>query len=184
VHTRLLDGTLPVAGLRYAAMGGGVGVEAVVAGVCGARVVYALDVHPESVRTAARHYERIVGAEGPPLVPVVADVWDGFPDGVQVDVVTFNPPAVELPLADDPDVVRNTCVGRDIAVRFFDQLMSRDLLASGGVVYLVVSNTAALRDIVAVALDAGFDAEVVHVQDWPDDDAQTYLFALRHESRV
>jgi release factor glutamine methyltransferase len=86
VHTRLLDGTLPVAGLRYAAMG----VEAVVAGVRGARVVYALDVHPESVRTTARHYERIVGADGPPLVPVVADVWAGFPDGVQVDVVTFN----------------------------------------------------------------------------------------------
>jgi release factor glutamine methyltransferase len=42
------------------------------------------------VRTTARHYERIVGADGPPLVPVVADVWAGFPDGVQVDVVTFN----------------------------------------------------------------------------------------------
>jgi len=183
VHTRLLDGTLPVAGLRYAAMGVGVGVEAVVAGVRGARVVYALDVHPESVRTTALHYERIVGADGPPLVPVVADVWEGFPDGVQVDVVTFNPPAVEVPLSDDPEIVRNVCVGRDIAARFFDQLVSRNLLALGAVVYLVVSNTAALRDIVAFALDAGFDAEVVHVKDWPGDNAQTYLFALRHESR-
>ena len=184
VHTRLLDGTLPVAGLRYAAMGVGVGVEAVVAGVRGARVVYALDVHPESVRTTARHYERIVGADGPPLVPLVADVWVGFPDGVQVDVVTFNPPAVELPLSDDPDIVRNVCVGRDIASRFFGQLVSRNLLSPDGVVYLIVSNTAALRDIVMLALDAGFDAEVVHVQDWPGENAQTYLFALRHENPV
>jgi len=100
-----------------------------------------------------------------------------------VDVVTFNPPAVEVPLSDDPEIVRNVCVGRDIAARFFDQLVSRNLLALGAVVYLVVSNTAALRDIVAFALDAGFDAEVVHVKDWPGDNAQTYLFALRHESR-
>ncbi|WP_372339674.1 methyltransferase [Nocardiopsis sp. CC223A] len=179
VHTRLLDGTLPVAGLRYAAMGAGLGVEAVVAGVRGASIVYALDVHPESVRTAARHYERIVGADGPTLVPLVADVWEGFPDGEQVDVVTFNPPAIELPLSDDPEIVRNLCLGRDIAARFFDQLVARDLLAADGVVYLIVSNTAPLRDIVALALQAGFDAEVVHVEDWPGDDVQTYLFALR-----
>lgn len=179
VHSRLLDGTLPVAGLRYAAMGAGLGVEAVVAGVRGAATVYALDVHPESVRTAARHYARIVGPDGPELVPVVADVWAGFPHGRQVDVVTFNPPAIELPLSDDPEIVRNLCVGRDIAHRFFGQLVGRDLLAPGGVVYLVVSNTAPLRDIVAIALRAGFDAEVVHVEDWPGDDVQTYLFALR-----
>ncbi|MGH3567369.1 MAG: methyltransferase [Pseudonocardia sp.] len=179
VHSRLLDGTIPVAGLRYAAMGAGLGVEAVVAGVRAAREVYALDVHPESVRTTVRHYTRILGRYGPPLHPVVADVWEGFPDGVQVDVVTFNPPAIELPLADDPDIVRNLCVGRDIAARFFGQLVSRDLLAPGGVVYLIVSNTAPLRDIVALALEVGFDAEVVHVEDWPGDDVQTYLFALR-----
>ncbi|WP_369800994.1 methyltransferase [Nocardiopsis sp. NRRL B-16309] len=179
VHTRLLDGRLPVAGLRYAAMGAGLGVEAVVAGVRGAGVVYALDVHPESVRTTVRHYERIIGTDGPPLVALVADVWEGFPDGEQVDVVTFNPPAIELPLSDDPEIVRNLCLGRDIATRFFDQLVSRDLLAPDGVVYLIVSNTAPLRDIVALALEAGFGAEVVHVQDWPGDDVQTYLFALR-----
>ncbi|GAA2107005.1 methyltransferase [Streptomyces synnematoformans] len=182
VHARLLEGTLPVAGLRYAAMGAGLGVEAVVAGVRGARTVYALDVHPESVRTVARHYEGIVGPDGPPLVPLVADVWEGFPDGEQVDVVTFNPPAIELPLSDDPEIVRNLCLGRDIAARFFGQLVARDILAPDGVVYLILSNTAPLRDIVAMALEAGFGAEVVHVEDWPGDDVQTYLFALRRRS--
>ncbi len=184
VHSRLLDGTLPVAGLRYAAIGAGLGVEAVVAGVRGARVVYALDVHPESVRTTARHYERIVGNDGPRLVALVADVWEGFPDGEQVDVVTFNPPAIELPLSDDPEIVRNLCLGRDIAARFFDQVVARDLLAAGGVVYMILSNTAPLRDIVAMALESGFGAEVLHVEDWPGDNVQTYLFALRRESLV
>jgi release factor glutamine methyltransferase len=179
VHARLLDGTLPVAGLRYAAMGCGLGVEAVVAGVKGARTVYALDVHPGSVRTAVQHYEKIVGADGPPIVPLVTDGWDGFPDGEQVDVVTFNPPSIDLPLTDDPDVVRNLCVGPGLATRFFDQLVTRDLLAAGGVVYLVLSNTAPLRDVVAAALDLGFGAEVVHVEDWEGDNVQTYLFAMR-----
>jgi release factor glutamine methyltransferase len=186
VHALLLDGTLPVAGLRYAAMGCGLGVEAVAAGVAGARTVYALDVHPESVRTTVRHYEKIVGSvvgtDGPPLIPLVADVWEGFPDGEQVDVVTFNPPMIDLPLSDDPDIVRNLCVGPGLAERFFDQLVTRDLLAPGGVVYLIVSNTAPLRDIVAMALELGFGAEVVHVEDWEGDNVQTYLFAMRREN--
>lgn len=181
LHTRLLDGTLPVTGLRYAAMGCGLGVEAVAAGARGARVVYALDVHPESVRTAARHYAKIVGPDGPPLVPLVADVWAGFPDGEQVDVVTFNPPMIDLPLSDDPDIVRNLCAGTGLAERFFNQLVARELLAPGGVVYLILSNTAPLRDVVAMALELGFGAEVVHVEDWEGDNVQTYLFEMRRD---
>jgi release factor glutamine methyltransferase len=111
----------------------------------------------------------------------VADVWVGFPDGEQVDVVTFNPPGIDLPLSDDPDIVRNLCVGPGLAERFFDQLVARDLLAPRGVVYLVVSNTAPLRDIVAMALGKGFGAEVVHVEDWEGDNVLTYLFAMRRE---
>ncbi len=91
VHQRLLDGDIPVAGRRYAAMGVGLGVETVVAGVRGAREVYAIDVDPAGVDTAARHYRRLVGhRDGTTFVPVVADVFDGFPDGRQLDVVTVN----------------------------------------------------------------------------------------------
>lgn len=178
VHDRLLDATFPVAGLRYVAMGAGLGVEAVVAGVRGAARVHALDVHEPSVRAAAAHYARIVGPDGPPLHPLVADVWDGFPDGVQADVITFNPPAIDLPLSDDPDVVRNLCVGPGIVGRFLDGITTRGLLAPGGTVYLVLSNTGPLRAVVARALDSGFDVAVAHVQEWPGIDVQTYVFAL------
>lgn len=179
LHTRLLDGTLPVAGRRVVAMGAGLGVEAVVAGVRGAAEVWALDVHPGSVRAAEAAYRRIVGPAGPPLHALVSDVWDGFPDGERVDVVTFNPPAVELALAGaDADVVRGTYVGRTIVERFVDGLVARDLLAPGGVVYLVLSNTAALRELVARVLGAGFDVRAVHVEDWGRDDVRTFLFAL------
>ncbi|CAM5449616.1 methyltransferase [Streptomyces violaceorubidus] len=42
-------------------MGVGLGVEAVTAGIRGAREIHALDVHPESVAAATRHYRRLAG---------------------------------------------------------------------------------------------------------------------------
>ncbi|RKN04493.1 methyltransferase [Streptomyces radicis] len=169
IHQRLLDGDIEVRGRRYAAMGVGLGVEAVVAGLRGARAIHAVDVHEESVATAARHYARLVGERpGTAFVPVVADVFDGFPDGVLVDVVTFNPPAVSQPVSDDPDIVRNVCVGTPVLAAFFGQLAERKLLAPGGEVFVVVSNTADLRGIVGHALRHGFRAEVHHRHDWHD----------------
>jgi release factor glutamine methyltransferase len=52
-------------------------------------------------------------------------------------------------------------------------------LAAGGVVYLAVSNTSPLRDVVAMALRAGYDAEALAVRQWPIDEVKTFLFALR-----
>ncbi|MFF8841165.1 methyltransferase [Streptomyces sp. NPDC015127] len=180
VHDRLLDGTIPVAGRSYAAMGAGLGVEAVVAGVREAREVYAMDVDPDSVRAAAEHYARIVGERpGTAFHPLVSDLFDGFPEGAQADVITFNPPAVRETVSDDPAVVRNVCVGIDIAVRFFDQIVRRDLLSADGEVYLIVSNTAEIRDIVRYAIESGFTPEVIHRQTWDTDNVQTCLFRLR-----
>lgn len=179
VHERLLDGRIETRFRRYAAMGAGLGVEAVAAGVRGAREIYALDVHPESVATAARHYARLVGERsGADLVPVVGDLFDGLPDGVRLDVVTFNPPAVSQPVSEDPDVVRNVCVGAPLLARFFAQLAERDLLAPGGEVYVIVSNTADLRAIVGDALARGFTAEVDHLHDW-EDGVLTFLLKFR-----
>lgn len=178
IHQRLLDGDIPVAGRRYAAMGVGLGVETVVAGLRGAREVYAIDVDPASVDTAARHYQRLVGhRDGTTFVPVVADVFDGFPGGRQLDVITLNPPAVSRRVSDDPAVVRNVCVGTPLLARFFAQLAERDLLAPGGEVFLIVSNTADLRGIVGHAQDNGFTVEVRLRHDWQDG-VLTYLFRL------
>lgn len=178
IHQRLLDGDIPVAGRRYAAMGAGLGVEAVVAGIRGAREIHAIDVDPGSVDIAARHYQRLVGhRDGTTFVPVVADVFDGLPDGTRFDVVTFNPPAVSQVVSDDPDVVRNVCVGAPLLARFFTQLADRDLLAPGGAVFLILSNTADLRAIIGQAAGQGFTAEVCLRHDWRDG-VLTYLFRL------
>ncbi|WP_158892860.1 methyltransferase [Amycolatopsis anabasis] len=178
IHERLLDGTIDVRGRAYAAMGAGLGVEAVVAGLRGAREVYAIDVHPGSVDTTRRYYEQLVGNRASTtFVPVVADVFDGFTGG-PLDVVTFNPPAVSQTVSDDPDIVRNVCVGSSLLERFFAQLAERELLAPDGEVFVIVSNTADLRAIVEHALDHGFRPEVHYLHDWRDG-VQTYLFRVR-----
>jgi release factor glutamine methyltransferase len=179
----MLDGTLPLEGLRYAAMGAGLGVEAVVAGVRGARHVHALDVHEESVRAATLHYDRIVGRRGPPFVGIVSDLWERLPEDTKLDVVTFNPPLIDIKLSDDPYIVRNRCMGLGLAERFFEQVRARRLLDPDGVVYLTITNTSPLRDVVAMALHAGFDLEALAVRDWSVDGVQTFLIALREAVR-
>ncbi|MFF5992016.1 methyltransferase [Prauserella flavalba] len=177
IHERVLDGRIEVRGRRYAAMGTGLGVEAVAAAARGARSVHAFDVHAESVATTERHYRRLAGSpEGTTFTGVVADVFDGF-DGGPFDVVTFNPPAVSRTVSDDPDVVRNVCVGAGLLERFFRQLAERDLLAPAGEVYVIASNTADLRGIAGHAVANGFTVEVAHRHDWQDG-VLTYLFRL------
>lgn len=177
VFERLLDGRIAVAGRRYAAVGCGLGVEAVIAGLQGAREVIAADVHPGSVAAAAGHYERLVGQRpGVTFRPIVSDLLAAFPDDVRLDVVTFNAPTIAVPFSDDPDMVRILCVGTSIAERFFHQLAERDLLAPGGEAYLLASNTSDLAAIVRHAAGAGFVPEIVHVRSRPEINLHGHLF--------
>ncbi|GHC82308.1 hypothetical protein GCM10007079_23140 [Nocardiopsis terrae] len=182
IHQRILDDDIDVRERVYAAMGAGLGVEAVVAGLRGAERVLAVDVHPASVAAAEHNYHRLVGpGGGSEFVPLVSDLFAGLPEGTRLDTVTFNPPAVSQPVSDDPDIVRNVCAGRPVTDAFFTQLAERDLLAPGGEVYFIASNTADLRQIIGHAADCGFTAHVHHLHDW-DDGVLTYLFRLTRET--
>ncbi|WP_181009026.1 MULTISPECIES: methyltransferase [unclassified Streptomyces] len=184
IHERVLDGRIEVRGRRYAAMGAGLGVEAVAAGLRGAREIHALDVHGASVAATTRHYRRIVGdREGTAFTARAGDLFDALPPGARPDVVTFNPPAVSRPVSEDPDVVRNVCVGAGLLCRFFAQLAERALPAPGGEVFVIASNTADLRAIVGSALDHRFVPHVAHLHDW-DDGVLTFLFRFTREGEA
>jgi release factor glutamine methyltransferase len=60
--------------------------------------------------------------------------------------------------------------------------VERDLLSADGEVYLIVSNTAEVRDIVKYAIERGFTPEVIHRQTWDTDNVQTYFFKMRRQS--
>ena len=185
IHQRILDGVIDVRGRRYAAMGCGLGVEAAVAALRGARTVHALDVHPASIAATEAVYRTVVGDTAPDTVFTarVSDQFSAVPDGTAFDVITFNPPAVSQKVASDPDVVRNVCVGAPVTDAFFTQIAERGLLAAGGEIHLIVSNTADLRTIIGRAADLGFTAEVAHRHDW-EDGVLTYLFRLTREENA
>ncbi|MFI9611631.1 hypothetical protein ACIHCM_08060 [Streptomyces sp. NPDC052023] len=84
IHERLPDGRIETRGRRCAAMGAGLGVEAVAAATRGAREIHARDVHPESVAAATRHYRRLAG-EHPDTAfrPALSYLIDALPDGAQ-----------------------------------------------------------------------------------------------------
>lgn len=184
IHERVLSGDIDVYDRCCAAMGVGLGVEAVAAGVNGAHTIHAVDIHAESVEAAEHNYHRLVGRHpGQEFVPLVSDLFEAFPDNTQLDVVTFNPPAVSRPVSQDPDIVRNTCVGASIVTEFFTQLRRRSLLAPGGEVFVVVSNTADLSQIVAHAEDNGLTTRIHHSHDWGDG-VQTLLFRFQERGAV
>ncbi|MDT0328350.1 methyltransferase [Nocardiopsis lambiniae] len=182
IHQRILDDVIDVRGRHYAAMGCGLGVEAAVAALRGARTVHALDVHPASVAATEAVHRTIVGegASETVLTAKVSDMFSAVPDGTRFDVITFNPPAVSQRVSADPDIVRNVCEGAPITDLFFTQIAERGLLAPGGEAHLIASNTADLRTIIGRAVDLGFDAEVAHLHDW-EDGVLTYLFRLTRE---
>ncbi|BBG00539.1 MULTISPECIES: methyltransferase [Pseudonocardia] len=173
IADRVLSGEIETRGRRYLAMGCGLGIEVVAAGLRGATHTWAVDVHPASVETAVRQHRRFAGGEA--CTGVVADLLDGVPEGIGVDVVTFNPPAVSVPVADDPDVVRNVCQGVPLLQRFFAQLAGRDVLAPGAEVFVIASNTADLPGLVDAAERSGFAAELALRHDWGDG-VLTHLF--------
>lgn len=181
VADRVLSGEIETRGREHLAMGCGLGLEVVAAGLRGAGHVYAVDVHPASVETAVRHHARLAGGEG--CTGVVADLLDGVPDGIGIDVVTFNPPAVSVRVADDPEVVRNVCTGPPLLERFFAQLATRDVLAPGAEVFVIASNTADLPALVRDAAGHGFTAEVALRHDWGDG-VLTHLFRLTRRGGV
>ena len=173
IADRVLSGEIETRGRRYLAMGCGLGLEVLAAGVRGAAHTYVVDVHPASVETAVGHLDRLVGGAG--RTGIVADLLDGVPDSTVVDVATFNPPAVSVRVDDDPDVVRNVCEGAPLLERFFAQLAERDVLAPDGEVFVIASNTADLPALVGSALRHGFDAGLALRHDWGDG-VITHLF--------
>jgi release factor glutamine methyltransferase len=178
LHDQMLSGAICVTDRRYVAMGVGLGVEAVIAGSSGAQMVYAVDIDPKSVETTVRHYEQIVGPHGPDLLGIVSDLWDNCPSDIEADLVTFNPPFIDALGISDSDIRRNIGMGLPLAERFFLQTSRGNSLAKDGVLYMLLSNTTPLRQILQLALSAGYTIEVLLVREW--ERVLTFLFALRH----
>jgi release factor glutamine methyltransferase len=181
IHDGLVDGSIPLAGRTYLVMGVGVGVEPIIAAHAGATKVFAYDIDEPSVVATREHYTEY----GLSNVPLIADTSDLFQvhideDRGPVDVITFNGPAVSVPISSDPHVVRNTSVGKSIIFRFADEIKSAKLLNPMGKAYFVISNTAELTEIVLYLKKLGFEVYIEKTQTYgpPYEDVVTFLFSI------
>jgi release factor glutamine methyltransferase len=165
-------------------MGVGLGVEAVAAGLMQASEVYGIDVHIPSVEASIRNYEIHVGSSLAPFVGIVSDLWANVENGHRFDVITFNPPLINYQLSEDKEISRNLCQGLTLADSFLRQTNDRETLAMDGSMFIVLSNTAPLRDFLTLVLHYGFNIKVLHEQGWPGEEVQTYIFEIRHKDQT
>ncbi|MEU4240216.1 hypothetical protein [Actinoplanes sp. NPDC026619] len=178
----IMDGAISVQGKHYAAMGVGLGAEAVAAGLRGARTVYGIDIHPASVAAAESNFRLHVGSDASDFVGVVSDLWSAVPENPPIDVVTFNPPMIDITLSPDPDIARTLCRGFPIAESFFAQLSQREILAPHSKIYFVLSNTAPIRRFSGLAASLGYDVRIEYERGWQGERVRTFVLLLTRAS--
>ena len=169
IHDKLADESIDLRDKCYIVMGVGCGVEPVIGAMRGAREVYAVDIHEESVQTTIDNYERLVdGDSNAELHTFVSDLLSGLPENIRADVITFSPPTVHVPLSEDPDVIRSVCTGPNVMRRLFSETKAKAALADDGQMIITVSNSSDLRNIVTSGIEHGFIPSILALHTWPE----------------
>ncbi len=163
IFDKLYDGTIQVSGARYLVMGAGAGVEAVIASKKDAKMIYALDIHRGSVEATKQIFRHLIPYGGSQLYVRESNLFENLPSGLHVDVITFNPPGVSIPISDNPDVVRVTSIGTTILTRFFYELQSKKVLDQNGEAFVMLTNSSELRKIISFALLNGLAPSILEV---------------------
>lgn len=144
--------------------------------------MYAVDIAPESIQATVNNFQRLIGESSrTQLQTFVSDLLSDLPDNIQAEVITFNPPSIDVTYSDDPDVLRAVCAGPDVITRLFAQIKVKSALAGDGELIITVSNTSDLRAIVSSGYEQGFIPSVLSLHTWPEPyhRIKTHVFSFR-----
>jgi len=150
---------------NYLCMGCGAGIEAVLAKLKKANVIYAVDVDNLSIQSAKYNFNMVNdGQSDSKFYPIVSNLFNFITNdsNVKFDLMTFNPPAVSINISDNKDVIRNTCIGSKIVYDFFSQIKRKHLLSPKGKILVVLSNTSKLKEIIRNAIILGFIPKILN----------------------
>ena len=168
IHDKLVDASIALKDKCYIVMGVGCGVEPVIAATKQAREVYAVDIDEMSIRATHRNFARLAATfSNTRLHTYVSDLLMELPDDIRADLITFTPPTVQVPISEDPDIVRAICAGPDVMRRLFSQMREKAALADDGQLIITVSNSSDLRNIVGSGVEQGFSPSILAVHRWP-----------------
>lgn len=158
-------------------VGTGSGVLAVFAGLKGARTVVALDVNPAAVENARRnarlhHLSDTIDVRQ-------SDMLEALREGERFDVIIAN-----LPFRDKSagDIVQRSMWDGELAAnkKFFETV--KNYLKPGGRLYLSQSNFGAVDEVLALAANKGFVAQLIGKKEMPAGDPRVfYAFKLYQE---
>ena len=154
----------------------GSGVIAINAAIKGAQSVIGLDVNPCSVKCARKNAAHLGFGE---IIDIrLSDVFDALSDDEKFDVVTVNPPFLDL-AASDPSARAFWDEDLYVHYRFFEGLSRH--LAVNGRAYICQANFSPLHLVARMATDARFTLRLIGQTPMFDDipEAQFLAFEIR-----
>lgn len=153
---KFIDG-LELSGKMVADLGTGSGILALAAARAGAARVVAVDINSVAAATAAENAR--ANGFGDRVIVLASNLFSALAPEPRFDVILINPPFCAGPAWDVAD--RAWRAGpdyKDIGL-LFEQ--TRERLAPGGIVYLVISSSADLGLLGSFIRQAGFSAQLV-----------------------
>lgn len=152
----------------------GSGVIAVFTALKEARKVVALDINPDAIECVninAKRYGVDVKIDAR-----VSDVLSALKPGEMFDVVTCNPPFTDEPSEGDMASRTLRDPGLVVAKSFFANIGNH--LKSGGRIYVSQASSGNVEDMLKLAEQAGFDAEMIGKKDMGLNSLEFYAFKL------
>lgn len=168
-------------GKSVVVMGGGCGVEAVVAGLHGATQLFSIDINPVSTMATSINYNRLVTAtkeRAPRCTAITSDLFENAPI-TAADCIVFNPPDIHAMVSADHDMIRNVCVGTSIVLDFLQEIVRKNLVSPYGEVIMPLSSTSESRKIVSAALRLGYRPALIDSRNHPQRRDSVTRFLLR-----
>jgi release factor glutamine methyltransferase len=158
----------------------GSGVIAVFSALKEASKVVALDINPDAIECVDINAKRY-GVDGK-IDARVSDVLSALKPEEIFDVVTCNPPFTDE--ASEGDMASRTLrdPGLVVAKSFFANIGNH--LKTGGRMYVSQASSGNVEDMLKLASDAGFDAEMIGKKDMGQNSLEFYAFRLTRKNVI
>lgn len=150
----IINNKIKVKGKTFLCMGTGSGIELLIAKKKGAKKIIGIDIYKEAVRNSLDNYLRYYPHIE--IYVIESNLFNKLDKKIKSDVIVFNPPSIDLKSKTSDSRRRNIFSGSIIIKKFLYQVKRWGLLSKNGFIYVPLSNTSNLKEIIKYALNLNF----------------------------